>query len=118
MNKEELRIAWIEALESGKYEQGRIYLNDNGKFCCLGVLCDILVKNNMLDITSTTGGVTTYSNAACVLPHKIVKLIGLYSDTGELAKNKFVNSLVTLNDTHKMNFKGIAAALKTGDYWD
>jgi len=37
---------WIEALESGKYEQGGgalRYRSDSGRdsFCCLGVLCDL-----------------------------------------------------------------------------
>lgn len=33
---------WIEALESGKYTQGKYTLRDaNDNFCCLGVLADI-----------------------------------------------------------------------------
>jgi hypothetical protein len=41
--KSELKRKWVEALRSGKYEQGRLQLrtHDN-KFCCLGVLCDIV----------------------------------------------------------------------------
>jgi hypothetical protein len=40
MNKE-VKARWVEALRSGKYQQGRAALNANGKFCCLGVLCDL-----------------------------------------------------------------------------
>ena len=42
-----LKKQWIEALRSGKYQQGRIYLrsshNNSSKprHCCLGVLADI-----------------------------------------------------------------------------
>ena len=32
---------WIAALRSNKYEQGQQYLHNDGKYCCLGVLCDI-----------------------------------------------------------------------------
>lgn len=32
---------WTDALRSGKYEQGQDYLCRDGKFCCLGVLCEI-----------------------------------------------------------------------------
>ena len=32
---------WIEALRSGKYEQGIMALCRNNKFCCMGVLADI-----------------------------------------------------------------------------
>lgn len=40
MNKE-VKTKWLEALRSGKYKQGQGCLAFNGKFCCLGVLCDI-----------------------------------------------------------------------------
>ena|ERR1700739_732305 len=33
---------WIEALEGGKYEQGRCQLSSEGKFCCLGVVQDLI----------------------------------------------------------------------------
>lgn len=33
---------WIAALRSGLYEQGTKYLNCDGKYCCLGVLCEIV----------------------------------------------------------------------------
>lgn len=32
---------WVQALRSGEYEQGQDYLCRGGKFCCLGVLCEI-----------------------------------------------------------------------------
>lgn len=32
---------WVKALRSGNYEQGQEYLCRDGKFCCLGVLCEI-----------------------------------------------------------------------------
>lgn len=37
-----IRTKWCEALRSGKYEQGTGYLRANDKFCCLGVLCDVI----------------------------------------------------------------------------
>jgi len=38
----ELKEKWIEALRSGKYEQGRGFLRRKDKYCCLGVLCDLI----------------------------------------------------------------------------
>jgi hypothetical protein len=32
---------WVEALRSGKYPQGRHALCREGKFCCLGVKCEL-----------------------------------------------------------------------------
>lgn len=40
--REENRRKWIEALRSGKYEQGNHALYENGKYCCLGVACEVL----------------------------------------------------------------------------
>ena len=37
----EIKAQWTAALRSGDYIQGKGYLNTNGKFCCVGVLCEI-----------------------------------------------------------------------------
>lgn len=43
MMNAELKAEWIAALRSGDYKQGKSFLkNDDGTFCCLGVLCDIM----------------------------------------------------------------------------
>lgn len=43
--KEEIRSKWINALLSGKYKQGRYSLHPSeGRYCCLGVLCDLYRK--------------------------------------------------------------------------
>src|SRR4051812_403851 len=42
MKDEALKTRWIEALESGQYEQGRHCLRHKNQFCCLGVLCDLM----------------------------------------------------------------------------
>lgn len=39
----EIKAKWLEALRSGKYEQGKGVLRDaENRFCCLGVLCDLI----------------------------------------------------------------------------
>lgn len=36
-------IKWLEALRSGRYEQGKGFLRSlDHKYCCFGVLCEIL----------------------------------------------------------------------------
>lgn len=43
----EIKQQWLEALRSGKYEQGKGELKTPyGGFCCLGVLCDLYIKAN------------------------------------------------------------------------
>jgi len=39
--KPKLKAAWIKALRSGKFRQGRGSLYKDGKYCCLGVLARI-----------------------------------------------------------------------------
>lgn len=52
----EIKDKWLTALRSGEYRQGQNVLkqqhgeNDTPQYCCLGVLCDIAVKEG-LDIT-------------------------------------------------------------------
>jgi len=36
------KAEWCTALRSGKYEQGKSRLLQDGKYCCLGVVCAIL----------------------------------------------------------------------------
>lgn len=35
---------WIEALKSGDYTQTKLNLRDTEGFCCLGVACDLFIK--------------------------------------------------------------------------
>jgi hypothetical protein len=47
MNKR-VKDLWVAALRSGEYEQGIGYLKLNSKaFCCLGVLCEVAVKEGV-----------------------------------------------------------------------
>ena len=45
MMKIDMKAKWLEALRSGDYKQGRNALKQDGCFCCLGVLCDIIDPN-------------------------------------------------------------------------
>lgn len=42
-----LKQKWIEALRSGKYVQTHSHLNNPDGYCCLGVLCDIIIKDKL-----------------------------------------------------------------------
>jgi hypothetical protein len=40
--KADIKAKWLKALRSGKYKQGKERLQTTaGRFCCLGVLCDL-----------------------------------------------------------------------------
>ena len=40
--KREIRDKWTAALRSSNYRQGKGALNKRNRFCCLGVLCDVM----------------------------------------------------------------------------
>jgi len=88
----EHRQKWVDALKSGKYEQGKDMLRDGDKFCCLGVACDI---SGLGVWTESTGrdenGKVTQDYAYVVngrqswglLPREVRDWLGLkYSDAG------------------------------------
>ena len=46
---EDIKKKWLEALRSGKYQQGTGFLQKEGRYCCLGVLCDLFAEDDDCD---------------------------------------------------------------------
>lgn len=96
---------WCQALESGRYKQGRMHLRHAGRFCCMGVGCDV---SNL----STWSG-TSYDGTTLHLPDSVMKFYGMtfmnpvviVGDEGPDAAVGF------LNDTG-YTFPEIAAAIR------
>ncbi len=44
----EVKEKWLTALRSGEYEQTTQSLKNDGRYCCLGVLTDILIKDKII----------------------------------------------------------------------
>lgn len=52
----ELKDKWIAALRSGEYKQIQRRLKSSEGFCCLGVLCEIVGKDqNYIEVRSLLG---------------------------------------------------------------
>jgi hypothetical protein len=94
--KDEVKAKWVAALRSGKYDQTKGYLRrtkpskmsgDAPGFCCLGVLCDIAVKEGVIPEPEFDGGSVaiygvrdedTYRGSSEVsLPDAVVQWAGL-----------------------------------------
>lgn len=55
-----VKAAWLTALRSGDYDQTTEYLNRvSGGFCCLGVLCDLAERANIVTSSVVDYGVET-----------------------------------------------------------
>lgn len=99
--KPEVKEAWIKALRSGKYKQGQRRLRTNdGKFCCLGVLCDI----SGLAEWGTGKGPGAYQEPGdylgegAVLPVAVQEWAGLEDGNPTIQIPDGDYSLATLND--------------------
>jgi hypothetical protein len=134
---------WIKALRSGKYEQGKNCLRSfDDKFCCLGVLCDIMdiphwklptasdAAFNRLDSYSGSyrfgcnpEDIKTYAG---LLPPMAIKTAGMKSEDRDLfwstqeerneAKKKYgAVTLVGMND-HGRTFEQIADVIE--EHWE
>lgn len=108
-NKENIR-KWVNALRSGEYKQTVGYLHNDKGYCCLGVLCDVAIKNGLdleeyptLDDDSKP--CIGYGDSWSQLPREAVDWAGLE------CPNPFLNDdydAVSLNDDLRKNFNQIA----------
>lgn len=116
-------MKWSEALVSGKYKQGDMELRTiDDKYCCLGVLCDILPdvewqkdgKTYLAHFPSgeLEGGGFNSPDAEAVgldktltwLERSILTAFGLILDEGATRQS----ALWSMNDGREMNFATIA----------
>jgi hypothetical protein len=130
MNKR-VKALWIEALTSGDYVQGTGSLRKESgigpTFCCLGVLCDLAVKEEKVNSVKDVSGVTYYDESSSFLPYTVRDWAGLESDSGVLNEKveydpqddedpdyrDVADSLISLNDGAKFTFAQIAEVIKT-----
>lgn len=118
---QEIKIKWLEALRSGKYQQGEGQLRtQDNKFCCLGVLCDIVKPEGWSDVNHDEWW---HDGESGVLGHEVVALAGI-ERIGTLSKpieyppqdhpgdpNKMATALSALND-RGMTFEEIAKVIE------
>ena len=119
--------AWIEALRSGNYKQGRLRLHtvvrDNeSRFCCLGVACDLYRNEGGGEWVTSRCDPSVYSFNRCdfssthVLPGEVAAWLGLISTDGVFkspSKYELDTSLMILNDFDKLNFSEIANVIES-----
>lgn len=92
--------AWLEALRSGEYKQGRGKLCRHSKYCCLGVAYDVLIDGDWISNGTFWGIPNGPANKLAYLPKALAKSIGL--------SQKTQHSLSLLNDNRGSSFEMIA----------
>jgi hypothetical protein len=108
-----IKAQWVAQLRSGEYVQGTQYLSRNGKFCCLGVLCDLHAKAGLGQWDEPSGGAgnRAYQGWNGSISDSVVAWSGL-SDGTEVIINGALSSLAHHNDTYKCTFAEIADAIE------
>jgi hypothetical protein len=98
---------WVEALRSGKYQQGKGALCRDGKFCCLGVACEVLGISKRTPECRPT---VYYEGESTALPKKVAAMLGLRTCTGDFGRE---GGLIDLNDDVGASFNDIANVIES-----
>jgi hypothetical protein len=91
--------SWIEALESGKYQQGTGQLRNGDCFCCLGVACDLSDAGQWKHVGYVGSDSQTNHYLAAgkyhdsLPPCAVVKLVGLNTDQGDFEPESLPSDL-------------------------
>jgi len=121
-------LLWVQALESGEFEQGTAALRQDDKFCCLGVACE-LARRNGAEMSVTSQGVSTmkngckttyiswqYGNSKSHLPEEVQNWLGIRAQNPMVSRpapfKRDLEHLTTCNDSLGMSFLDIAAAIR------
>ena len=111
----EPQLKWINALESGKYNQGRFALKYSNKketkYCCLGVACEIFKDElNLHEVTAS--GNSSFNNRAAHLPKEVMEHLNMIGSAGEEKEYDSQESLMYKNDDGGWNFSRIAQFIR------
>jgi hypothetical protein len=69
--KIDLMKRWIAALRSGEYKQGKGQLIKDGRYCCLGVLCDVVKDEMGLKIDEPNVYLPNKNSFTSMLPYEL-----------------------------------------------
>lgn len=97
-NKENIE-AWLVALRSGDYKQGKGRLRIGDEFCCLGVACDLAEKAGLITSVKVPGTVNLdiyeYRGDTALLPPIVMEWLGVPNANPLLSSG---DNVANLND--------------------
>ncbi len=96
-----IQTKWLTELRSGKFSQGFGLLNCNERYCCLGVLCEVLIDHgHFISKEVEKDNRVRYSQNVGEAPTAAREMAGL-TYAGSI-------KLIKLNDGLKLSFDEIA----------
>jgi len=99
--------AWVKALRSGKYKQGRGALRTGDMYCCLGVACEL--AGAKAEKPDDLIGPYGYDGIFFTLPVSVQKWLGVKTGNGTY---EVEHALSSDNDVGK-TFEAIADIIKS-----
>lgn len=115
-----VKTLWLEALRSKQYSQTKGKLKTEDGYCCLGVLCDLYLKEHSKEWKSSDfieeDEVLSYEIDSCdtLPPESVIEWAELPCDNpGVMIEERdYVTDLSELNDSLNKNFEEIAAYIE------
>ncbi len=115
----EIKAKWVAALRSGDFTQGTGALNYDGRYCCLGVLCELGRQEGVVEkeVEGLFGQYVSKDSerSTSILPYSIRQWAGLgdspevvIPDPEEVYERGSIVTLIELNDTLRLSFADIA----------
>ncbi len=92
----QIKQKWVSALRSGDYQQTQERLRKEDGFCCLGVLCDLYIKENNVEWQHNEVDGYFYEKHFAALPPSVVEWSGI-ADSNPYV-NGGIGTLSGLND--------------------
>lgn len=89
---------WTDKLASGEYAQGKGALLEAGRYCCLGVACEVSEIGRWIKAGAVETRHVGVTEEAYYLPNLITDFFGLETNTGEFhITNDWLLALDTLD---------------------
>jgi hypothetical protein len=115
-NPERLR-KWVEALESDAYPQTKGKLRTDEGFCCLGVACDVYMKEvggtwEAAEVSFNDHMVYVFGSATEMLPSSVAEWFGIHHAPEFIVDDGVTEEATSLNDERGWDFHQIADAIK------
>ena len=116
--KKEIAEKWVAALRSGEYKQYTSFLADAARtqHCCLGVLCELAIKDGM-GIEASCDDTRTYTRFDGE-GSRLPKYVMAWANTGAsvaVTDRYSLDKLALMNDNGS-SFKEIAATIE--EHWE
>ena len=94
-----IKKLWVDALRSGKYQQGTGHLRHEGNYCCLGVLCDLYDRNQ--NGPGWDEDAETYLCNDAFLPRRVAEWAGVIGGDESVAVSRDEFNVAIPEDGHR-----------------